>query len=115
MAGKKGMKHYPKEKKLKAIQMYFEEGKTYRQITEELGIRSEGRVKVWVRQYRQEGIEVFNKPKGRPRKSPESEESEIERLRMENALLKKYHTDMHQHMLAKRNIGPSTTTGKNSK
>jgi transposase len=115
MAGKKGMKHYPKEMKIKAIQMYFKEGKTYRQITEELGIRSEGRAKVWVRQYRQEGIEVFNKPKGRPRKSPESEESEIERLRMENALLKKYHTDMQQHMLAKRNIGPSTTTGKNSK
>jgi transposase len=115
MAGKKGMKHYPQEIKIRAIQMYFEEGRTYRQITEELGIRSDDRVKVWSRQYRREGIEVFNKPKGRPRKSPENEESEIERLRMENALLKKYHTDMQQHMLAKRNIGPSTTTRKNSR
>ena len=115
MAGKKGMKHYPREMKVRAIEMYFEEGRTYRQITEELGVRSKGRVKVWVRQYRREGIEVFNKPKGRPRKLPENEQTEIERLRMENALLKKYHTDMQQHMLAKRNIGPSITTGKNSK
>lgn len=115
MAGKKGMTHYSQETKIRAMEMYFEEGKTYRQITEELGIRSKDRVKVWARQYRREGIEVFSKPKGRPRKSPENEQSEIERLRMENALLKKYHTDMQQHMLAKRNIGPSITTGKNSK
>ncbi|MCJ7733109.1 MAG: helix-turn-helix domain-containing protein [Anaerolineales bacterium] len=115
MAGKKGMEHYPKETKIRAIGMYFEEGKTYKQITEELGIRSKGRAKVWVRQYRREGIEVFNKPKGRPRKHPVSEQSEIERLRMENALLKKFHTDMQQHMLAKRNIGPSIITGKNSR
>ena len=115
MAGIKGMKHYPKELKLRAIEMFLEEGKTYNQIKEELGLRSKDRVKVWVRQYRREGIAVFNKPKGRPRKSPENAQTEIERLRMENALLKKYHTDMHQHMLAKRNIGQSITTRKNSK
>jgi len=115
MAGIRGMKHYPKEMKLRAIEMFLEEGKTYNQIKEEFGLKSKDRVKVWVRQYRQEGIAAFNKPKGRPRKSPENAQTEIERLRMENALLKKYHTDMHQHMLAKRNIGQSITTRKNSK
>lgn len=115
MAGFKGMAQYSKELKLKAIEMFLEEHKTYTQIIEELGVRSKDRVKVWVRQYRQEGIEAFNKPKGRPRKQKGSGQTEIERLRMENALLKKYHTDMHQCMLAKRNIGPSTTTEKNSK
>lgn len=114
MAGKKGMTHYPKDLKLKAIEMFYEERKTYAQITEELGLRSEDRAKVWVRQYRREGVEAFNKPKGRPRKKKGEEQSEIERLRMENALLKKYHTDMYQYMLAKRNIGPSITTEKNS-
>ena len=62
MAGKKGMTHYPKDLKLKAIEMFFEERKTYTQITEELELRSEDRAKVWVRQYRREGVEAFNKP-----------------------------------------------------
>jgi len=35
MAGIKGMKHYPKELKLRAIEMFLEEGKTYNQIKEE--------------------------------------------------------------------------------
>ena len=68
MSGKKGMKHYPKEVKLEAVRMFFEEGKTRAEITEALGLRSEGRVETWTRQYRREGIEAFNKPIGRPRK-----------------------------------------------
>jgi len=50
MAGIKGMKHYPKEMKLRAIEMFLEEGKTYNQIKEEFGLKSKDRVKVWVRQ-----------------------------------------------------------------
>ena len=115
MSGKKGMKHYAKELKLEAIRMFFEEGMTRAEITEALGLRSAGRVETWVRQYRREGVAAFNKPIGRPRKGEESEKTELERLRMENALLKKYHSELRKDVLAKRNIGSSISTEKNTK
>lgn len=114
MAGKKGMKHYPKAVKLKAVQMFFEEGLTRAEITKALGLRSPGRVEVWTRQYRREGIEAFTKPLGRPRKVAESKDAELVRLRMENTLLKKYHSELRKVLLAKRNIGSSTNTEKNT-
>jgi transposase-like protein len=113
MSGKKGMKHYPKAVKL-AVWLFYEEGKIRAEITEALGLRREERVKIWARQYRREGADAFSKPKGRPRKEPESEKAELERLRMENALLKKYHTDLRAKRLVKHNIGSSTTTEKNT-
>ena len=115
MAGKKGMKHYPKAVKLKAVQMFFEEGLTRAEITKALGLRSPGRVEVWTRQYRCEGIEAFTKPLGRPRKVAESKDEELARLRMENTLLKKHHSELRKVLLAKRNIGSSTNTEKNTK
>lgn len=115
MSGKKGMKHYPKELKLEAVRMFFEEGKTRAEITEALGLRSAGRVMVWTRQYRREGVGAFDKPIGRPPKREESEQAELKRLRMENSLLKKYHAELRKEMLAKRNIGSSISTGKNTK
>ena len=115
MSGKKGMKHYPKEVKLEAVRMFFEEGMTRAEITIALGLRSEGRVEVWVRQYRREGVVAFSKPIGRPRKRPESEQSELERLRMENALLKKFHAELRKEEFAKRNIGLSINTEEDLK
>ena len=115
MSGKKGMKHYPKELKLEAIRMFFEEGMTRAEIREALGLRSAGRVKIWVQRYRREGVAAFNKPIGRPRKGAESETTELQRLRMENALLKKYHTQLRKEVLAKRNIGSSISTEENTK
>jgi len=115
MSGKKGMRHYPQEVKLEAVRLFFEEGMTHAEITKALGLRSTGRVKVWTRQYRREGVEAFTKPIGRPRKVVESEQAELARLRMENTLLKKYHSELRKEMLAKRNIGLSTNTEKNTK
>ena len=115
MSGKKGMKHYPKEVKLEAVRMFFEEGMTRAEITNALGLRSKGRVEVWTRQYRQEGLAAFHKPIGRPRKEPESKQSELERLRMENALLKKLHAELRKEEFAKRNIGLSINTEKSTK
>ena len=83
------MKHDPKEVKLEAVRLFFEEGLTRAEITATLGLRRKGRVKAWVRQDRQAGAAGFSKPQGRPRKEPESAAVELERLRMENALLKK--------------------------
>ena len=115
MSGRKGMRHYPKEVKLKAVHMFFEEGMTRAEITKALDLRSVERVKIWIRQYRREGVEAFTKSNGRPRKVAESEQAELIRLRMENALLKKYHSELRKEMLAKRNIGLSTNIEKNTK
>ena len=113
MSGKKGMKPYPIELKLEAVRLYYEEGKTRAEITELLGIRNAYAVKQWGQLYRREGVSGLKKTKGRPRKS-ESEPAELERLRMENVLLKKFHTELRKEVLAKRNIGRSTITKKNT-
>lgn len=114
MSGKKGMKHYSLELKLEAMRLFFEEDYTRKEISKLLGLRSHENVKDWVRRYRREGAAGFSKRAGRSRKDPESEKAELERLRMENKLLKKYHTELHNMWLAKRNIGSSTIIEKNS-
>jgi transposase-like protein len=110
MAGKKGMKHYKLETKLLAVQMYLEQGYTQRQIARILDLPRKELIEQWVYRYRREGEQGFHKPIGRPRKSPLSQEGYIARLEMENALLKKYHTELRKVMLAKRDIGPLNTT-----
>jgi transposase-like protein len=116
MAGKKGVKHchYPAELKLEAVRRFLEEGQTHAQITTAQGIRDPQRLDKWLRQYRAEGAGAFSKPLGRPRKHSGPQE-ELERLRMEVALLKKLHSELRALQLAQRNIGRSTTTGKTSK
>jgi len=83
-------------------------------VAERLEIRKAERIEAWVRMYRQEGELSFHKPIGRPLKS-QSEQSELERLRMENALLKKFHTELRKLQPAQRNIGRSIITKRNSK
>jgi len=112
-------KHYPKEVKLEAIRMYYEEGMTQGAITEALGIRDPYRVKKWIKAYRREGLAAFDRMQnrvslGRPPKK-ENTQTYIARLEMENALLKKYHTELRKQVLAKRNIGSSITKDKNTK
>lgn len=107
MSGKKGMRQYPLETKLEAVRLFYEEGKTHAQITEQLGIRDAKRVKKWLHQYREGGAAAFaKKPRGpgrRPKK--ENKDAYIARLEMENDLLKKLHAELRKAMLAKRNIG----------
>ena len=114
MTGRKGMMHYPVEVKQEAVRLVEEEHLTYTEVAIRLGIRKPERIKVWVRKYRQEGDASFHKPIGRPPKG-QTEQRELERLRMENALLKKFHTELRGLQLAQRNIGRSTTTKKNTK
>lgn len=104
MSGRIGMKHYEMEVKQEAVRMYLEEHHTYAEIAKKLGIRKAARIEAWVRMYRQEGELSFHKPIGRPLKA-EAEQRELERLRMENALLKKFHTELRGLRLAQRNIG----------
>jgi transposase-like protein len=114
MSGKKGMKVYPVEVKLEAVRLFIEGRKSRAEITRELGLRSPGRVEVWVRQYRREGEIALRRVQGRPRKERD-EKARIKQLEMEVALLKKYHTELRRSLLARRNIGSSGTTGENTK
>ncbi len=114
MSGRKGMLHYQAEIKQEAVRLVLEEHMAYVAVAARLEIRKANRIKAWVRMYRQEGELSFHKPIGRPVKT-ESEEREVERLRMENVLLKKFHTELRKVQLAQRNIGRSTTTRKNTK
>jgi len=110
MAGTKGMSHYPIETKIQAVRLHEEEGLTYTEVAVRLGLRKAGRIEIWVRQYKQEGEAGLNKKgSGRPRKARNDQER-IAQLEMENALLKKFHTELRKSMLARRDIGSSNTT-----
>lgn len=111
MSGTKGMTHYTNETKMLAIQMHEEDGLTYAQVAEQLDIRQADRIKAWNRAYRREGVAAFEKPIGRPRKEGH-ERGLVEQLQMENALLKKFHTELRRLTLARRDIGSSNTTGE---
>jgi len=104
MSGQKGMLHYQVEIKQEAVRLVLEEHMTYAAVAEKLNIRKAERIEAWVRMYRREGELSFHKRIGRPVKT-ESKEREVERLRMENALLKKFHTELRNVQLAQRNIG----------
>ena len=108
------MLHYRVGVKQEAVRLVLEEHLTYAEVATKLAIRKSARIEVWVRRYRQEGELSFHKPIGRPPKS-QAGHRELERLRMENALLKKFHTELREQRHARRNIGPFTTTKKNSK
>ena len=114
MSGRKGMLHYRVEIKQEAVRLVLEEHLTYTEVAMQLEIRKSERIEAWVRMYRQEGELSFHKPIGRPPKAM-TEQRELERLRMENALLKKFHTELRGMRRALRNIGRSTTSKKNSK
>ncbi len=114
MSGRKGIGHYRWEIKLEAVRLFYEEGKTRQEISDALGLTSGECVERWVRRYRREGEQGFCKPIGRSRKV-QNEAARIQQLEMENALLKKYHTELRKSLLAERNIGSSSTIGENTK
>ena len=114
MSGTKGMRHYRVETKREAVRLVLEEYLSYNEVATRLGVRKSARIEVWVRMYRLEGEASYHKPIGRPPKA-QAEQRELERLRMENTLLKKFHTELRELRLAQRNIGRSTTTKKTTK
>jgi len=108
------MLHYSVATKQAAVRLVLEEHLTYVEAAGRLAIRKPERIEVWVRKYRREGKPSFDKPIGRPPKS-QTEQRELEFLRMENALLKTFRTELRGVRLARRNIGPSIITKKNSR
>ena len=114
MSGRKGMIRYPLETKQEAIRLVLEEHLTYAEVARRLGILKPKRIMVWVKKYRESGEASLHTPIGRPPQT-ESMQRELERLRMEVALLKKFHSELREVQLAQRNIGRSTTIKKNTK
>jgi transposase len=119
MSGKKGMKHYPLATKLEAVRLHQEEGKSYQEIRELLGIQDRKRVAKWMLEYQKAGEAAFGRgamkrKRGRPPKR-ENTEAYIARLEMENDLLKKFHAELRKLEFAKRNIGSSTTNEADTK
>jgi transposase-like protein len=107
MTRRKGNKDYPEWVKREAIHQYLIEGLPTREILERFSIPDRNRLNLWVKQYREEGEAMFEeKPKGRPPKK-ENTPANITRLEMELELLKKFHTELRQGSLAKRDIGSS--------
>ena len=113
MTGNKGMTHYGLETKLNVVHLHEEEGLSYAQVAERLGMRKASRIEAWCSAYRREGELAFHRPIGRPRKAQSAAEN-IQRLQMENALLKKFHTELRKAMLARRDIGSSSTTERHT-
>jgi transposase-like protein len=110
MPGTKGMRHYPVATKLEAVRLHEAEGLTYAEVATRLGLRKAERIEIWVRQYKREGEAGLSKQgSGRPRKARNDQER-IVQLEMENALLKKFHTELRKITLARRDIGSSNTT-----
>jgi transposase-like protein len=108
MSGRKGMLHCKAETKQEAGRLVLEECLTYAAVAARHEICKTKRITAWVRMYRREGELSFHKPIGRPVKT-EREEREVERLRMENALLKKFHTELRK-VGSRSDIRRSTTT-----
>ena len=74
------MVRYPVDVKLEAVRMFLEEGRTRAEITKVLGLRSEGRVKIWVWQYRRDGQAAFQRDKKQGQTGTSAKAGEHSRL-----------------------------------
>lgn len=117
MTRRKGSKDYPERMKREALRLYLEEGVPAREILERFSIIDPNRISAWARQYKKEGEAMFAGKRHRSGRKPKRENTEayIDRLEMELDLLKKFHTELRQGSLAKRDIGLSKTTGEDTR
>jgi transposase-like protein len=110
---KKGQKfqRYSETFKHKAVKMY-EEGKSYREITKELGIRSKTQVKNWGEKYRNQEAFTDRRGKttkknnpfmGRPRTKFQSVEEERDYLKAQVEYLKKRYPNLHKERGSREN------------
>lgn len=100
----KRKKTYPTAQvKLRAVEMFIGEKKSQKEIAEQLGVALQS-VKNWVWIYRRKGELGLMGRRGRP-PGVVDRETQLARLKMENELLKKFHTELRKITLAKRNIG----------
>ena len=117
MSRRKGSKDYPKWMKREVLRLYMEEGVPAGEILQRFSIIDPNRISAWARQYQKEGEAMFADKRSRSGRKPKKENTAtyIARLEMEVDLLKKFHAELRQDSLAKRDIGSSKTTGENTK
>ena len=117
MSRRKGSKDYPKWMKREALRLFLEEGVPAGEILQRFSIIDRNRISAWARQYQKEGEAMFADRRSRSGRKPKKENTAayIARLEMEVDLLKKFHAELRQGSLAKRDIGLSNTTGEDTK
>jgi len=117
MSRRKGSKDYPKWMKREALRLYLEERVPAGEILERFSIIDPNRISAWARQYQKEGEAMFADKRSRSGRKPKKENTTayIARLEMEVDLLKKFHAELRQDSLAKRDIGSSKTNEENTK
>jgi transposase-like protein len=117
MTRRKGSKDYPEWMKRESLRLYLEEGVPAGEIRQQFSILDPNRISAWARQYREEGETMFAAKRSRSGRKPKRENTTayVARLEMEVDLLKKFHAELRQGSLAKRDIGSSKTTGEDTK
>jgi transposase-like protein len=117
MTRRKGSKDYPVWMKREALRLYLEEGWSVSEILRRYAITDRNRINAWARQYQVEGEGMFANKRSRSGRKPKKDNTAtyIAQLEMELDLLKKFHTELRQGSLAKRDIGLSNTTGEDTK
>lgn len=117
MSRRKGSKDYPKWMKREALRLYLEERWPAGEIRQKFSILDPNRISAWARQYQKEGEAMFADKRSRSGRKPKKQTTAayIARLEMEVDLLKKFHAELRQDSLVKRDIGSSKTTGENTK
>lgn len=104
---RKGQKFetYSFELKKKAIELRHG-GMTKQRVADELGIADIGRLKVWMRKYKEQGEYGLMEHRGR-REQYKDQERYLKRLEMENAVLKKW-LEITKKEVYQRSIDSST-------
>ena len=117
MTRRKGSKDYPEWMKREALRLYLDEGWPAGEILERYSIIDPNRISAWARQYQKEGEAMFANKRSRSGRKPKRENTaaHIASLEMEIDLLKKFHAELRQDSLAKRDIGSLKTTEENTK
>ena len=117
MSRRKGSKDYPEWMKRESLRLYLKEGWPAGEIRQKFSILDPNRISAWARQYQREGEAMFANKRSRSGRKPKKETTAayIARLEMELDLLKKFHAELRQDLLAKRDIGSLKTTEENTK
>jgi len=117
MTRRKGSKDYPNWMKRESLRLYLGEGLPAAEILHRFSIADRDRINAWVRQYQAEGERMFANKRSFSGRKPKQEniQAYIDRLEMELDLLKKFHTELRQGSLAKRDIGSLKTTREDTK
>lgn len=121
---KGGGKTYSSEEKLKILDHMEKHALSYCETAAFFNIKNHGNIRKWYDKYQAGGIEALKRKKrGSPsmikkvQLEKESAEQELERLRVENAYLKKLHTLVQQQSLSKKNsrlkLSPSSKKNLN--